>query len=171
MNWNLAHWFVYGVQHAHSILLACALCLRRAGGEVNPNHAGEVDWDQLESRLRGVCPFLSGAMWVTESLHPIAVFCFIKSLHVLTLHAPRVACCLYRFGAGWWCLIDALVYSKVVLNETYPFTYNLPGIIATVALIMMNLVSRDDLANMGDSYSSEEGSEVSTSVDLPCHVR
>lgn len=65
-----------------------------------------------------------------------------------------------RFGAGWWCLIDALVYSKLVLNEGYPFTYNLPGIVATIALIMMNLVSRDDLANMGDSYSSEEGSEV-----------
>ena len=60
------------------------------------------------------------------------------------------------------------MYSKVVLNETYPFTYNLPGIIATVALIMMNLVSRDDLANMGDSYSSDEGSEVSSPVDLPC---
>ncbi|CAL5219380.1 g1202 [Coccomyxa viridis] len=97
MNWNLAHAFVYG----------------------------EVDWDQLEARLRGVCPFLSGAI----------------------------------FGAGWWCLIDALVYSKVVLNESYPFSYNLPGIVATVALIMMNLVSRDDLANMADAYSSDEGSE------------
>ena len=84
----------------------------------------------------------------------------------MTLHAPRAACCLYRFGAGWWCLIDALVYSRVVLNESYPFTYNLPGIIATVALIMMNLVSRDDLANMGDSYSSDEGSEVSNSLIL-----
>ncbi len=69
--------------------------------------------------------------------------------------------CACRFGAGWWCLIDALVYSKVVLNEGYPFSYNLPGIVATVALIMMNLVSRDDLANMADAYSSDEGSEVS----------
>ena len=70
--------------------------------------------------------------------------------------------CACRFGAGWWCLIDALVYSKVVLNESYPFSYNLPGIVATVALIMMNLVSRDDLANMADAYSSDEGSEVSS---------
>ena len=85
----------------------------------------------------------------------------MKALHFRILHTPRAACCLYSFGAGWWCLIDALVYSKVVLNENYPFTYNLPGIVATVALIMMNLVSRDDLANMGDSYSSDEGSEVS----------
>ena len=54
------------------------------------------------------------------------------------------------------------MYSKVVLNESYPFSYNLPGIVATVALIMMNLVSRDDLANMADAYSSDEGSEVSS---------
>ena len=40
MNWNLAHWFVYG----------------------------EVDWDQFEARLRGVCPFLSGAMWASDPL-------------------------------------------------------------------------------------------------------
>ena len=60
-------------------------------------------------------------------------------------------------------MIDALVYSKVVLNESYPFSYNLPGIVATVALIMMNLVSRDDLAGMADVYGSEEGSEVSFS--------
>ena len=55
----------------------------------------------------------------------------------------------------------------MVLNENYPFTYNLPGIVATVALVMMNLVSRDDLANMADTYSSEEGSEVCISADLP----
>ncbi len=64
------------------------------------------------------------------------------------------------FGAAWSVWVDAIVYSKIVLHEGYPFSYNIPGIVATVALIMMNLVSRDDLANMGDSYSSDEGSEV-----------
>jgi hypothetical protein len=67
---------------------------------------------------------------------------------------------LYRFGAAWSFWVDALVYSSTVLHESYPFTYNIPGIVATIALIMMNLVSRDDLANMGDAFSSEEGSEV-----------
>lgn len=52
------------------------------------------------------------------------------------------------------------MYSKVILNESYPWTYNLPGIVATVALIMLNVVSRDDLAHMGDAYDSDEGSEV-----------
>ena len=61
------------------------------------------------------------------------------------------------------------MYSKVVLNESYPFSYNLPGIVATVALIMMNLVSRDDLAGMADVYSSEEGSEVSLFHCLGTH--
>ncbi len=65
-----------------------------------------------------------------------------------------------RFGTAWAFWIDALVYTKTVLHESYPFTYNLPGIVATLALLMMNLVSRDDLSAMGDMYNSDEGSEV-----------
>lgn len=34
VNFNLAHWFIYG----------------------------EVDWDQLQSNLRSICPLLSGAL-------------------------------------------------------------------------------------------------------------
>lgn len=94
---NLAHWFIHG----------------------------EVDWENLQSKLRSISPFLSGAL----------------------------------FGTAWAFWIDALVYSKTVLHESYPFTYNLPGIVATLALIMMNLVSRDDLSAMGDMYNSDEGSE------------
>ncbi|CAL8460582.1 g111 [Coccomyxa elongata] len=94
---NLAHWFIHG----------------------------EVDWDNLQSKLRAICPFLSGAM----------------------------------FGTAWAFWVDALVYTKTILHESYPFTYNLPGIVATLALIMMNMVSRDDLASMGDMYDSDEGSE------------
>lgn len=55
-----------------------------------------------------------------------------------------------------------------MLGEKYPFSYNIPGIVATIALIMMNLISRDDLANMGDVYSSDEGSEVGAQTCLGC---
>ena len=67
---------------------------------------------------------------------------------------------LSRFGTAWAFWVDALVYTKTILHESYPFTYNLPGIVATLALVMMNMVSRDDLASMGDMYDSDEGSEV-----------
>ncbi|KAK9820630.1 hypothetical protein WJX72_012547 [[Myrmecia] bisecta] len=59
------------------------------------------------------------------------------------------------FGAGWWCWVDTIVYSKAVKAENFPFTYWLPGFVATLALILMNLVSRDDLASYSDSYGDE----------------
>lgn len=73
-----------------------------------------------------------------------------------------------RFGTAWAFWVDALVYSKTILHESYPFTYNIPGIVATLALVMMNLVSRDDLASMGDSYNSDEGSEVGHTSGITC---
>lgn len=56
------------------------------------------------------------------------------------------------------------MYTKTVLHDSYPFTYNIPGIVATLALIMMNLVSRDDLSSMADTYNSDEGSEVGATL-------
>ncbi|KAI7842783.1 hypothetical protein COHA_003529 [Chlorella ohadii] len=61
------------------------------------------------------------------------------------------------FGAGWWCWADALVYQKAVVGSPYPFSYNWPGIVATLALVMINLLPRRDLAEAGDSL--EEGGE------------
>ncbi|KAK9801405.1 hypothetical protein WJX73_006990 [Symbiochloris irregularis] len=61
------------------------------------------------------------------------------------------------FGAGWWCWFDALVYSHAVLHEGFPFTYHLPGWVATLALVLMNLMSRDDLAEATNSYGGDDG--------------
>ncbi|KAK9863878.1 hypothetical protein WJX84_007588 [Apatococcus fuscideae] len=65
------------------------------------------------------------------------------------------------FGAAWWCWIDAIIYSAAVHGTGYPpLIYHLPGIVATLALIFINLISRDDLTNYTDYYSSgDEGSE------------
>lgn len=49
------------------------------------------------------------------------------------------------FGGGWWCFIDAVVYSKVILAEKVPIVYWVPGVVATISLVLMNLVSRDHL--------------------------
>lgn len=49
------------------------------------------------------------------------------------------------FGGGWWCFIDAVVYSKAILGEKVPIVYWVPGVVATISLVLMNLVSRDRL--------------------------
>ncbi|PSC67051.1 transmembrane 50-like protein [Micractinium conductrix] len=71
----------------------------------------------------------------------------------LAAWGPAVAGAL--FGAGWWCWADAYVYQHAVVGAAYPFKYNLPGIVATVAMIMINLLPRRDLMDEG----REEGEE------------
>ena len=63
------------------------------------------------------------------------------------------------FGAAWWAWADAIVYEKAIEHHSPPFKYNWPGIIATLALIFINLISRADLRDIADS--GEEGSNVS----------
>lgn len=58
------------------------------------------------------------------------------------------------------CRLDALVYSSAVLHESFPFTYHLPGWVATLALVLMNLMSRDDLAEATNSYGGDDGEAV-----------
>ncbi|EFN52202.1 hypothetical protein CHLNCDRAFT_139017 [Chlorella variabilis] len=61
------------------------------------------------------------------------------------------------FGAGWWCWADALVYQQAVVGEPSPFKYNWPGIVATIALVCINMLPRRDLAEAGEAW--EEGGE------------
>ncbi|MEW5302747.1 MAG: hypothetical protein WDW36_005497 [Sanguina aurantia] len=61
-------------------------------------------------------------------------------LHKAKAYGPAGAGAL--FGAGWWFWADAITTSP----STVPFLEYLPGIIATLALIMINCIRRDDLA-------------------------
>lgn len=70
--------------------------------------------------------------------------------------------CVGVLCPGWWCFIDALVVSKAVLHDSFPFTYWLPGIVATIALVLMNLVPRESLGST--QYYGDEDSDVSTSA-------
>lgn len=61
----------------------------------------------------------------------------------LVLHAPSCPVCsytiagvLHRFGAAWAFWADALIYSKGVLGESYPFTYNIPGIVVRASIML-----------------------------------
>jgi hypothetical protein len=48
------------------------------------------------------------------------------------------------FGAGWWFWLDAVACNATGTRP--PFAQYIPGIIATVALVMTNCVQRDELA-------------------------
>lgn len=47
------------------------------------------------------------------------------------------------FGAGWWLFID-----NVAVSDKTPFLHSLPGIIATIAMLMIASVRRDELADI-----------------------
>ena len=56
--------------------------------------------------------------------------------------------------------MDAFVYEKAVEGLSPPFKYNWPGIVATLALLLINLMSRDQLREA--STEMDEGAGVST---------
>ncbi|KAG2448465.1 hypothetical protein HYH02_006357 [Chlamydomonas schloesseri] len=48
------------------------------------------------------------------------------------------------FGAGWWFWVDAVCIN----HHKIPFDQYLPGLIATLALVMINCIRRDDLVEI-----------------------
>eukprot|EP00877_Chromochloris_zofingiensis_P002392 jgi/Chrzof1/12153/Cz06g23030.t1 len=54
-------------------------------------------------------------------------------------YGPIVAGAL--FGAGWWFWVDAVVCN----SHKVPADQYIPGIVATLALVMINCIRRDDL--------------------------
>ncbi|DBA93296.1 TPA: Transmembrane protein 50B [Trebouxia sp. C0005] len=65
-------------------------------------------------------------------------------------YSPGIAGAL--FGAGWWCWVDAFVHSAAVDHKHIPITYHIPGWVATLALIVMNITSRQELAEPEEMY-------------------
>jgi hypothetical protein len=71
------------------------------------------------------------------------------------------------FGAGWWAWCDVLLRSSLVLHTKVSPLYCIPGIVATIAVILMAVINREDT----DSYIGygDDGEEVSNAVgSLPC---
>ncbi|MEW5308827.1 MAG: hypothetical protein WDW38_000757 [Sanguina aurantia] len=66
-------------------------------------------------------------------------------------HATMVAGLL--FGVGWWVWADSVVYGTSVLNERFNPVTLLPGIVATFAIIIMNLIGRDDVSS--ETYNDD----------------
>eukprot|EP00899_Mesostigma_viride_P004253 jgi/Mesvir1/13829/Mv15979-RA.1 len=59
------------------------------------------------------------------------------------------------FGAGWWFWVDACVLSAMAGTKV-PFVHFLPGIVAVIAIIMINLVDKRDL-NENSVYDEGAG--------------
>ena len=58
--------------------------------------------------------------------------------------------------AGWWSWADALVTQRGVEGESSaPFKYAWPGIIATIAMVLINMLSKDSLQDIADSGDEE----------------
>ncbi len=70
------------------------------------------------------------------------------------------------FGSGWWIFGDALAYRLAVLHLPFNPLWLLPGLVATIACIVMNTVSRDDVSSgtYGDEAAtvSAQFTEVNT---------
>jgi hypothetical protein len=60
--------------------------------------------------------------------------------------------CVY-VRVGWWSWADAVVAQDS--GEHVPFKYAWPGIIATVALVLINMLPKDDLQDIADSGDDE----------------
>lgn len=69
------------------------------------------------------------------------------------------------FGAAWWSWADALVSQHGVEGEeSAPFKYAWPGIIATLSLILINMISKDDLQDIVDTGDDD----VNVCGKVPC---
>lgn len=66
-------------------------------------------------------------------------------------------------AAGWWCWADIVIRQNLGLlgASSIPFVYWIPGIVATLAWIIINMVRREDLGSARDSFT-EDSSEVYT---------
>lgn len=52
------------------------------------------------------------------------------------------------FGGGWWFWVDAVAASQT----NVPFVQYLPGLIATLALVMINSIRREELEDQYDAF-------------------
>jgi len=68
-------------------------------------------------------------------------------------------------NAAWWSWADALVSQHGVEGEgSAPFKYSWPGIIATLSLILINMISKDDLQDIVDTADDD----VNVCGKVPC---
>lgn len=61
------------------------------------------------------------------------------------------------FAIGWWFWIDGVVIFQRDSSTPYPFLYSVPGVVATLAFIIMSALPQGPLFRDSDSYMDESG--------------
>lgn len=98
-----------------------------------------------------------------EALHA-QTHCSIVTIHHHTRNGVTFCRCLV-VNAAWWSWADALVSQHGVEGEeSAPFKYAWPGIIATLSLILINMISKDDLQDIVDTGDDD----VNVCGKVPC---
>lgn len=79
---------------------------------------------------------------------------------LLFLCSHQLSCIAHFATQRLPCRADAVVYTSSTSHERIPATFWLPAVAATLALIFINLISRDDLHNIQESTYGDEHAEV-----------
>lgn len=74
-------------------------------------------------------------------------------LEVVRPHAMLAAGAL--FGAGWACWADVVVRRAMVDGASVPAVYYLPGAVATLAVVLLAVVRREDDSSSYVGYADE----------------
>jgi hypothetical protein len=67
------------------------------------------------------------------------------------------------FGGGWWAWVDAVVYSHAVLGVSVSPVYYVPGVVATLAVLLM-ATARNHFD--GYEFDGYDGDEVSRGASI-----
>jgi hypothetical protein len=59
------------------------------------------------------------------------------------------------FGAGWWSWCDVILRSSLVTHTPISPAYHIPGVVATIAVILMACIQRDDVDSGYIGYADE----------------
>ena len=110
----------------------------------------DLDWETISQKPKEACPGIAGAAfgagwwcwYMSGATNP-----FGSALAPKVTDASITMCMYHR--------VDAFVHGATVRHQAVPITYHIPGWVATAALIIMNLTSRTQLAEIDDSYEDD----------------
>jgi hypothetical protein len=61
------------------------------------------------------------------------------------------------FSAAWWSWSNAVISQKQTDHPDFPAKFAWPGVVATISLILINMLSRDQLHDISSGGDEEEG--------------
>lgn len=104
----------------------------------------DFDREELEEKARKWGGLIAGGLFGCGTCH---WFRFSRSNYRITFKIYTI---------GWWSWADAIVKQSFVEQASKtPAKYAWPGIVATLSLILINMLPRDELQDISDSGDDE----------------